>query len=118
MRAENVRLTDRNLAVVVTKADVLLALPAGTDLADHDSASVRGWLVGNDFDLLVQRCEKDFGTVTYFVVDSMSSVDPHARTSPLRVLEWVLAVCRSPVGAVLARTPEPVADGSAAGSRA
>ncbi|MGR6967054.1 TRAFAC clade GTPase domain-containing protein [Geodermatophilus sp. URMC 61] len=111
MRAENVRLKERHLAVVLTKADILLALPAGTGLAGHDSGSVRSWLVDNDFDLLVQRCEKDFRTVAYFVVDSMST-DPQAGTSPLRVLEWVLTVCRSPVGAALARTPEPVGAGT------
>jgi hypothetical protein len=107
MRAENVRLKDRQLAFVVTKADILLRLPSGGRLAGHDSASVRGWLVDNEFDLFVQRCEKDFQKVTYFVVDSMSSTDLRARNSPVRVLEWVLTTCRSPVGAAIAPAPEP-----------
>jgi hypothetical protein len=116
MRAENVRLKDRQLAVVVTKADILLDLPAGRRLADHDSASVRTWLVDNEFDLLVQRCEKDFQAVTYFVVDSMRSAAPTAPTSPLRVLEWVLTTCGSPVGSAIGRTPELATAGTPEGT--
>jgi hypothetical protein len=65
----------------------------------------------NDFDLLVRRCEKDFQKVTFFLTDSMNSTDLRARTSPIRVLEWVLTACRSAVGAAIAPTPEPVGAG-------
>ncbi|MCZ2817254.1 TRAFAC clade GTPase domain-containing protein [Modestobacter sp. VKM Ac-2984] len=118
MRAENVRVKDRQLALVVTKADILLRLPAGERLGGHDSDSVRDWLVANEFDLIVQRCEKDFQKVTYFLVDSMNSTDLTARTSPVRVLEWVLRTCRSPLGSAIAPAPEPVATGTPEGTAA
>jgi hypothetical protein len=109
MRSENVRLKDRQLGFVITKADVLLRLPVGGQLRAFGSGSVRQWLVANDFDLLVQRCEKDFARVTYFVVDSMDSRDLNSLMSPWHTLAWALATCKSPVASALAPAPEPVA---------
>lgn len=101
MRAEGMDVRKRELGVVVTKADILLRLPSGGDLLAHDSPSVRAWLVGHEFDRLVRRCEKDFAKVTFFLVDSLTSQNPQARTSPWWTLQWVLAVCKSPLATAL-----------------
>ena len=95
MRAENVPLDRRHLAVVLTKADVLVKLPVGAALADGADASVRSWMRDNGLDGMVRRCERDFRSVSYFALDSMSARTAGSSADPLRVLRWVLTTCRS-----------------------
>lgn len=109
LRAESVPLDRRALAVVLTKADVLLRLPlaAGIDPADGDS--VRRWLLEADADLLVRRLEKDFRSVRYFVVDSMSQLETLDPRNPWWVVDWLLAESRSTLrlGQLVQPRPEP-----------
>lgn len=103
MRSENVKLKQRELALVMTKADILRQLPIGTGLNGANSSAVRDWLIEHHADLLVRRCEKDFERVSYFVVDSMNIGDD--RSGPVRVLEWMLHVCQCPIAAQLTGAP-------------
>lgn len=95
MRAEGVALKSRALAVVLSKADVLLALPSGRKLQGYDSDSIRNWLMEHDLELLVARFEKDFRAVRYFLVDSMGERDYSDPLSPLSTIGWVLSTCKS-----------------------
>jgi hypothetical protein len=89
LRAENVRLDRRSLGVVLSKGDVLTRLAAGKSLKDAGPNEIREWLIAHDLDLFVNRMEKDFRTVTYFLVDSMRTSDPHASSHPLKPIEWL-----------------------------
>lgn len=111
MRADQISLKKRDLAVVLSKADILTQLPMAKSLEAGDSESIRKWLVANGFDLLVSRFEKDFRSVSYFLTDSMSDRPTMDPMSPLRVLEWVLKVCRAPFALAV---PEPTLEASKA----
>jgi hypothetical protein len=112
LRAESVPVGRRALAVVLTKADILLRLPVGRDLDAGDSAAIRAWLVSNGNDLLVRRFEKDFRTVRFFVVDSMTDRGIVDRSNPWWVVDWVLGEARSPLRIGVAVDP-PVREGAA-----
>lgn len=105
MRADQIPLKRRDLAVVLSKADIVTQLPMARSLETLDSASIREWLVANGFDLLVSRFEKDFRSVTYLLTDSMSDRVATDPMSPWWVLEWVLRVCKAPLALVAGETP-------------
>jgi hypothetical protein len=109
MRAEAVPVGQQRLAVVLTKGDVLMKLPIASSLKGHDTDSIRAWLVENGSDLLVRRFEKDFGSIQYFVVDSMSQRDPADPMNPWWTFEWLLGESATPIrladSAVLAQKP-------------
>lgn len=106
MRAEGVALNSRALAVIVSKADVLLALPSARKLQDYDSGSIRNWLVEQDLELFVARFEKDFRVVHYFLIDSMNERDYNDPLSPASTIGWVLSTCKSAI--TLADSPKEV----------
>lgn len=95
MRAEGVALKSRALAVVLSKADVLIELPSGRSLQDYDSGSVRNWLVEQELELMVARFEKDFRAVQYFLIDSMNERDFNDPLNPASTIAWVLSSSKS-----------------------
>lgn len=107
LRAENVDLRKRSLAVVVSKVDVLLRLPSGGDFPAGHSEAIRNWLVQQDQDGLVRRVEDDFGTVQYFGVDSFSDRRLDDPLHPAQVFHWFFQTSGAPLP--LVPTPEPSA---------
>ncbi|WP_006246538.1 TRAFAC clade GTPase domain-containing protein [Mycolicibacterium tusciae] len=112
LRAAGSDLKQKSLAVVLTKADVLLQLPVAGDLTPGDEASVRDWLVEHDLDSLMERTRLDFGSVKFFTVDSMHSTDPAAPLSPFHPLDWLLRelktnLIRPEVSGVPSASPTP-----------
>lgn len=90
LRAANAALKRKSLAVVLTKADVLLQLSVAGDIRAGDEASIRDWLTEHDLDSLLERTRLDFGAVKYFLVDSLHSTDPASPMSPFHPLDWLL----------------------------
>lgn len=90
MRADQVPINRRDLGVVLTKGDILQQLPIAKKLAEPTSETVRDWLIEVGCDLLVRRFEKDFRSVTYFLVDSMTPRDQDDSMNPWWVLDWVM----------------------------
>lgn len=90
MRAEKIPVGRRQLAVVLTKGDILTQLPLASTLVGRDSDSIRSWLVNNGSDLLVRRFEKDFKAIRYFIVDSMSHRKVGDPLNPWWTIEWLL----------------------------
>ena len=90
LRPEAIDLSKRNLAVVLTKTEVLRQFRSGSNLDPATSSGVRDWLVGIDQDGFVRRMEGDFGTVRYFAVDSLALREPDDPLNPLRVMSWAL----------------------------
>lgn len=90
LRAAGANLKQKSLAVVLTKADVLLQLPVAGDLTPGDEASVWNWLADNDLDALMERIRLDFGAVKYFIADSLHSTAVSSPLSPFHPLDWLL----------------------------
>lgn len=102
LRAENVDLRRKNLAVVLTKTDVLQDLSVGGDITPGDSNAIRQWLYGNGEDGFVRRIEDDFEKATYFAVDSMGELNLDDPRNPVAVLQWVLDVSNTKVSLLAA----------------
>jgi hypothetical protein len=91
LRAENVKLKQRHLGVVITKLDVLQELPAGAGMTPGDSLGIRRWLVNVGQDGLVRRLEDDFAeNITYFGVDLMRQWPVTEPMHPIHVCQWFL----------------------------
>lgn len=106
LRSENVKLSTRHLAVVVTKADVLRRLPSGEQLDPTTSTGVRDWLTDQEQDGFIRRIESDFGDVRYFATDSLALCDPHDPLNPLHVLQWALRSQKVPITLTPVREPQ------------
>jgi len=96
MRAESIPVGRRQLAVALTKGDILSELPIAEKLNARDSDSIRSWLIENGSDLLVRRLEKDFRAVRYLVVDSMTRRDISDPLHPWWTFEWLLRESGAP----------------------
>lgn len=103
MRADRLPFAGKRLAVVLTKADVLTALPGCTHLAGAQDEAISEWLSSAGEDLLVRRLRKDFREVRFFLTDSMDIRDPEDPASPLAVLRWILDGAHAGVVAPAAR---------------
>ena len=80
--------TDRQwLAVTVVKADLLAGLPPAAGLRP---GLVRQWLVDAGLDNMVLAAERDFGTIKYFVVASVTEATAGVAQSPANPLDWLL----------------------------
>jgi hypothetical protein len=75
----------QRLAFVLSKADLLDALPAA-ECPDPVSRSVRQWLGEHDLDNLVRSAQRDFGVVEFFLC---SATDPQG-SGALAPLSWLL----------------------------
>ncbi|MFG1641278.1 hypothetical protein ACGFMK_13405 [Amycolatopsis sp. NPDC049252] len=89
----------RRLAITVVKADLLDSLPLAGELRP---GHIRDWLERAGMDNLVLGAERDFGEVEYFVVASLTRVQPTDPRSPAGPLAWLAA------GAGLRLWPDPV----------
>ncbi|MFS4488433.1 TRAFAC clade GTPase domain-containing protein [Dietzia kunjamensis] len=78
----------KSLAVVVSKADMILGLPSAASIDPSDDATISEWLSDNYLDNLATRTGRDFGEVRFFVVDSKLEEDLDSPTHPFHVLEW------------------------------
>ncbi|EIV94661.1 hypothetical protein [Frankia sp. QA3] len=90
LRAEHVRLRSKSLAIVVTKVDVLQALPGAEGIVPGDGDSIRSWLKTNGADGFIRRVDQDFTHVCYFAVDSFGKRDGLDALHPVRVFDWAL----------------------------
>lgn len=90
LRADNVPLRSKRLAIVVTKVDVLQSLGAMDAMSPGDSDSIRRWLNDNGADGLVRRVEQDFKRISYFAVDSFGRRDGLDALHPVHVFDWAL----------------------------
>jgi len=90
LRAEDVRLGSKSLAVVLTKLDVLQTLPGLGSVEPSDSAAIKAWLRSNGAAGFMRRVDQDFKRVEYFAVDSYATRDGLDAMHPVRVLNWAL----------------------------
>lgn len=107
LRAENVDLRRKRLAVVLTKTDVLQKLSVGSDIAPGNSNAIRQWLYDSGEDGLIRRIEDDFAKVDYFAVDSMGDLTFNDPRNPVAVLQWVLDVSNTKISLVAAPAAVP-----------
>lgn len=113
LRAEDVRLGAKSLAIVLTKLDVLQTLPGVGSLDPSDGSTIKSWLRSNGAGGLVRRVDQDFRRVEYFAVDSYGTRDGRDPLHPVRVLDWALTTT-DPRLSVLPRTAPVTAGGRAA----
>jgi membrane protein implicated in regulation of membrane protease activity len=90
LRAEEVPLAAKSLAVVLTKVDVLQILPGAEGIDPNDGDSIRTWLRSNGAEGFVRRVHQDFKRVSYFAVDSHGERDGMDPLHPVRVFDWML----------------------------
>jgi len=83
-------LKSKSLAIVLSKADLLVQVPEWSELGtgEHD---VRALLLENGADNLLRGIELDFSTIGYFAVESQSRAQLEPMRDPVRVIDWVLA---------------------------
>jgi hypothetical protein len=87
------------LAVVITRADVLVEIDASAALTDGDRSSdhVRDWLARRGLENLVLAAERDFGAVAYFLTSAGSAHDNRWMPAEVPVM-WLLQRHRHGVG--------------------
>lgn len=90
LRAEDIRLSTKRLAIVLTKFDILRTLPGAEGIDPADGESVRTWLGAHGADGFVRRVDQDFKHRSYFAVDSYSVRDGLHPSHPVQVLDWAL----------------------------
>ena len=90
LRAEDIRLGSKSLAIVLTKLDVLQTLPGLGSLDPAESTTIKSWLRSNGAEGFIRRVDQDFKQVEYFAVDSYGTRDGHDPLHPVRVLNWAL----------------------------
>jgi hypothetical protein len=112
LRSENVKLSNRHLAVVLTKADILRRLPSGQGLDPTSSDSVRDWLIEHEQDGFVRRILSDFGDVRFFAIDSLVMHDLQDPLNPIHVFQWALQSQKIPIKLVPAPQHVDTANGS------
>lgn len=110
IRSEDVELSHRHLAVVLTKTAILRQLPSGESLEPSTSEGVRDWLISQEQDGFIRRMESDFGDVHYFAIDSLALRDLYDPLNPLRIFQWALQTQKVPITLV----PPPVTQPDAA----
>lgn len=113
LRAENVRLTSKRLAIVLTKYDVLQTLPGLESFEPASSESIKLWLRSNGAEGFIRRIDQDFKRVEYFAVDSYGTRDGHSSLHPVRVLDWALKTTDPRLGVIPREAPVPVGEGTA-----
>jgi hypothetical protein len=112
LRAEDVRLGSKSLAIVLTKVDVLHTLPGVASLDPSESGSIKSWLRSNGADGFIRRVDQDFKLVEYFAVDSFGTRDGHDPLHPVRVLDWVLRTTDPRLSVVPRVSRVPAAEGT------
>ncbi|MCI2416172.1 hypothetical protein MOQ72_01945 [Saccharopolyspora sp. K220] len=87
LRDYGVETQRRALAITVVKADLLIDLPWAAELC---AGAVREWLNTAGLDNLVLAAERDFAEVRYFVVSSVTGVQPGHQLTPAAPFRWLL----------------------------
>ncbi|WP_322613907.1 TRAFAC clade GTPase domain-containing protein [Dermacoccus abyssi] len=113
LRAEDVRLESKSLAIVLTKLDVLQTLPGLGSLDPSESGSIKSWLRSNGADGFIRRVDQDFKRVEYFAVDSYGTRDGHDPLHPVRVLDWALKTTDPRLSVIPRLAPVPAGEGAA-----
>jgi hypothetical protein len=113
LRAEDVRLGSKSLAIVLTKLDVLQTLPGLGSVDPSDSSSIKAWLRSNGADGFIRRVDQDFKRVEYFAVDSYGTRDGLDALHPVRVLDWALKKTDPRLSVIPQLAPVPVGEGAA-----
>jgi membrane protein implicated in regulation of membrane protease activity len=113
LRAEDVRLGSKSLAIVLTKLDVLQTLPGLGSVDPSDSSSIRAWLRANGADGFIRRVDQDFKRVEYFAVDSYGTRDGLDALHPVRVLDWALKTTDPRLSVIPQLAPVPAGEGAA-----
>lgn len=108
LRAEDVRLASKRLAIILTKLDVLQTLPGIGSLNPSDGATIKSWLRDNGAEGLIRRVDLDFKRVEYFAVDSYGTRDGHNVLHPVRVLNWALRTTDPRLNVIPQADPVPV----------
>ncbi|MBL7489627.1 hypothetical protein I6A60_05485 [Frankia sp. AgB1.9] len=90
LRAEEVRIDAKRLAVVVTKVDVLRTLSQTEAFDPADGETIRLWLRANGADGFVRRIAQDFKNVSFFAVDSFGPRESFDPLHPLHVFDWAI----------------------------
>lgn len=92
-KAINGTLKGKSLAIVVTKADLLVKVPDWSDLGS--SESVKEMLVDSGAHNLVQSAEFDFrNNLEFFVTEAQTREALDPRRDPVRVIDWAISRCR------------------------
>lgn len=112
LRAQDVRLGSKSLAIVLTKLDVLQTLPGLGSLDPSDSASIKTWLRSNGADGFIRRVDQDFKRVEYFAVDSYGTRDGLDALHPVRVLNWALKTVDTRLNVIPQAAPVPAGQGA------
>jgi hypothetical protein len=113
LRAANVRLGSKSLAIVLTKIDVLQTLPGLGSANAANSKSIKAWLCANGADGFIRRVDRDFKHVEYFAVDSYGTRDGSNAMHPVRVLDWALRVTDPRLSVISQQAPVPAREGAA-----
>jgi hypothetical protein len=105
LRQEGLSVKHRRLAVVLSKADVLLALPGAENLRSGLSGDIRTWLQDMRLDQLVRRMDRDFAEIRYFLSDSMVTGGEDDPAQPVAPVLWVLGAsgAKGPLGGMARR---------------
>lgn len=88
VRGNGIAARSQRLAVVVSKADLLVA--GGLDLP-LDSDGIGAWLMEMGAHNLVLSARRDFAAVQYFMVASVKAAEVTEGTAPDAPLRWLLA---------------------------
>lgn len=113
LRAEDVRLGAKSLAIVLTKLDVLQALPGLGSLDPSEGASIKSWLRSNGANGFIRRVDHDFKRVEYFAVDSYGTRDGLDVLHPVRVLDWALKTTDPRLSVIPQLAPVAAGEGAA-----
>lgn len=88
-KAAGGNLKTKSLAVVVSKADLLVQVPEWSALGTVPG-DVRALLLDNGQDNLIRRIELDFSSIDYFAIGSQSRDNLEPTREPVRIIDWVL----------------------------
>tara|TARA_B100000614_G_scaffold195594_1_gene176851 strand:- start:1139 stop:2824 length:1686 start_codon:yes stop_codon:yes gene_type:complete len=111
-KASGGRLKDKALAVVVSKADLLVQVPEWSQL--REASAVRQLLFNHGADNLLRGAELDFEKISYFAVESRDREALDPSRDPVRVIDWALAQKRLKLSFMpVAAQPAPVEDAAA-----
>ncbi|MGV1004580.1 MAG: TRAFAC clade GTPase domain-containing protein [Candidatus Nanopelagicales bacterium] len=113
LRAEDVQLGSKSLAIVLTKYDVLQTLPGLGRLEPSDSSSIKAWLRNAGAEGFIRRVDQDFKRVEYFAVDSYGTRNGFDAEHPVRVLDWALRTTDPRLRVIPDMAPAPAGEGAA-----
>lgn len=88
-KAAGGNLKTKSLAIVMSKADLLVKVPEWSALGTVPG-DVRSLLLVNGGDNLIRGIELDFSSIGYFAIESQSRTHLEPTRDPVRVIDWVL----------------------------